>query len=452
MTKILMRAQMQHDMALSPDTVLLENLMGGNSGNWLYQYSLFRTLMVDSTVKIDIFNANKQTVDDSFIKSVNESYDCFVIPLANAFKKSFGKELRILTKMVSKLKIPCIVIGIGIQMKLGKDFCTAYEDKEAAKNFVKTVLDKSSIIGVRGEATADFLKHLGFKEEQDFTVIGCPSMYLYGSALPKVKPFSYSDDSLYLYHSKVEHENEKVISLMSNAVKEHPNYLYAPQRLTDMIKSYFGTDYRFLENITSDRFFDNSKTVCFTNPYQWIDYLSKNVAFAFGTRFHGSVAAILSGVPAFIVATDQRVAELASFHNIAYTTIKETDSLSTIRSLTENVDFNLIHQGHNNRFNHFVDFLEKNGLKNIYSDNRNQKDAYFDTVIRNLSFSDDVLSFEAVDSNTRTMRTKRAAEFYADKYSEAQKKLKEQKEKTKELQKALVESNSHSCFLKRLFK
>ena len=106
MKKILMRAQMQHDAAFSPDTVLLENLMGGNSGNWLYQYSLFRTLMVDSSVKIDIFNANKQTVDDSFIKSVNESYDCFVIPLANAFKKSFGKELRTLTRMVKKLKIP----------------------------------------------------------------------------------------------------------------------------------------------------------------------------------------------------------------------------------------------------------------------------------------------------------------------------------------------------------
>ena len=158
MKKILMRAQMQHDAAFSPDTVLLENLMGGNSGNWLYQYSLFRTLMVDSSVKIDIFNANKQTVDDSFIKSVNESYDCFVIPLANAFKKSFGKELRTLTRMVKKLNIPCIVIGIGIQMKLGKDFCAAYEDKEAAKNFVKAVLDKSSVIGVRGEATADFLK------------------------------------------------------------------------------------------------------------------------------------------------------------------------------------------------------------------------------------------------------------------------------------------------------
>lgn len=452
MKRILMRAQMQHDTAFSPDTVLLENLMGGNSGNWLYQYSLFRTLMVDSSVKIDIFNANKQTVDDSFIKSVNESYDCFVIPLANAFKKSFGKELRTLTRMVKKLKIPCIVIGIGIQMKLGKDFCAAYEDKEAAKNFVKAVLDKSSVIGVRGEATAVFLKYLGFKEEQDFTVIGCPSMYLYGSTLPEVKSFSYSDDSLYLYHSKVEHENEKVIALMSNAVKEHPNYLYAPQRLGDMIKSYFGTDYRFAESNTSNRFFENSRTVCFTSPYQWTDYLSKNVAFSFGTRFHGSVAAILSGVPAFIVATDQRVAELASYHNIAYTTIKETDRLSTIRSLTEDVDFNLIHQGHDIRFNHFVDFLEKNGLDNIYSDDRNRKDAYFDTIIKSLSFSDDIFSFEAVDGNTKAMRTKKAAEFYSDRFSEAQKKLKEQKEKTKELQKQLTENDSHSCFLKRLFK
>lgn len=441
MTKILMRAQMQHDMAFSPDTVLLENLMGGNNGNWLYQYSLFRTLMVDSSVKIDIFNANKQKADEAFIQSVNENYDYFIIPLANAFKKSFSKELRILTKMVKKLKIPCIVIGIGIQMKLGKDFCNAYEDKEAAKEFVKAVLEKSSMIGVRGEATGDFLKYLGFREEQDYTVIGCPSMYLYGSELPQVKPFVYSDEATFLFHSKVEHENEKVLTLMNNIVKEHPNYLYAPQRLGDMIKSYFGTDYRSTETNISNRFFDPSKTVCFTSPYRWTDYLSKNVELSFGTRFHGSVAAILSGVPAFIVATDQRVSELATYHNIAHITLNETNSFSTIKTLTENIDFNCIHKGHEYRFNHFVDFLQKNELNNIYSQDRNRKDAYFDSIIKSLHFSDDVLAFEAVSDGIRLLRTQKAAEFYSLKLSKSQKTLKEQKRKVKELQCLLDEAN-----------
>lgn len=465
MTRILMRAQMQHDMPFSPDNVLLENLMGGNNGNWLYQYSLFRTLMVDSSVKIDTFNANKQNINKEFIRHVNENYDYFVIPLANAFKTSFARELRSLTKMIKDLNIPCIVIGIGIQAKLGKDFCTAYEDKDAAKDFVKAVLDKSSMIGVRGEATGNFLKYLGFKEEVDFTVIGCPSMYLYGSKLPEVKPFIYSDEATFLYHSKVEHETAKVLKLMNNIITEHPNYLYSPQRLGDMIKSYFGTDYRVSNKNSKERFFDNAKTVCFTSPYRWTDYLSKNVDLAFGTRFHGSVAAILSGVPAFIVATDQRVSELADYHNIAHITINETDENTTIKELTQNIDFNRIHICHEERFNHFVDFLEKNELKSIYSENRNSSEAYFDTVIRNTTFSDDVLSFEAVDDKTKIYRTQKAAEFYSVKYDEAQNRLKEQKAKIKELEKTLqsmegrkeksernLDSTTSVSLFKRIFK
>ena len=437
MKRILMRAQIQHDKAFSPDTVLLENLMGGNNGNWLYQYSMFRTLMTDESVQIDTLNFQKQNITKKFISKVNEKYDCLVLPLANAFKSSFAKEMREITKLVKGLTIPCVVAGIGIQAKLGKDFLESYDDKEAAKEFVKAVLEKSSIIGVRGESTGDFLKALGFKEERDYTVIGCPSLYLYGSKLPEVKPLDFSDSNLFLYHSKVEHETAPVVSLMTRATEEHPNYIYAPQRLGDMIRSYFGTDYRAVEGTDKKRFYDNAKSVCFTSPYAWFDYLSKNAGFAFGTRFHGSVAAILSGVPAFVVATDLRVTELANYHNIAHIPLSATTNESTMRSLVENVDFNLIHKGHEERFNHFVDFLEKNGLDNIYSKDRTITRAYFDDVIENIQFSDDVLSFEVVDDAQKFLRTQKAARFYSARFADSQKQLKDQKAKAKEAEKAL---------------
>lgn len=442
MTRILMRAQIQHDKSFSPDVVLLDNLMGGNNGNWLYQYSLYRTLMVDESVKIDTLNLQKQNITNKFIAKVNENYDYFVLPLANAFKSSFARELRELTKLVKGLKIPCIVIGVGIQAKLGKDFNESYEDKEAAKEFIKAVLEKSAMIGVRGESTGDFLKSLGFIEETDYTVIGCPSLYLYGSKLPDVKPVDYSDSTTFLYHSKVEHENQQVLEIMNSIVKEHPNYIYAPQRLGDMIRSYFGTDYRSLEAVSNDRFYDNAKSVCFTSPYRWFDYLSKNAGLAFGTRFHGSVAAILSGVPAFVVATDQRVTELASYHNIAHIPLSQVESGSTIRSLTQSIDFNRIHLGHEQRFNHFVDFLQKNGLDNIYAQDRNTTHAYFDDMLSSISFSDDVLSFDAVDDATKYLRTQKAAAFYAAKQNETQKKLKDQKAKVKDTEKSLKEAQA----------
>lgn len=45
---------------------------------------------------------------------------------------------------------------------------------EDVKEFIKAVLDRSAKVGIRGEITASYLKRLGFREEIDFTVMGCP--------------------------------------------------------------------------------------------------------------------------------------------------------------------------------------------------------------------------------------------------------------------------------------
>ncbi len=439
MKKILMRAQIEHDKAFSPHDVLISNLMGGNIGNWLYQYSLYRALMIDENVQIDIIDTKKYKPDKKYISMVNETYDVFILPLANAFKASFTSEFKDLIKFISGLKIPCILIGVGIQCKLGKDFNSSYADRELAYEFIKTVLDRSSMIGVRGEATGDFLKSLGFREEVDYTVIGCPSMYMCGMHLPKPKPFSLDRDKLFSYNSKVEHENDKIIRFLSSMTKEHENYIYVPQRLGDMLRCYYGIDFRreYLDPLSDDRFFAMDKTVCFTSAKRWISYLSENVDFSIGTRLHGNVAAVLGGVPAFIVATDQRVEELANYHNIAHTTTAKLNAKTTISGLTKNVDFNRVLEGHDVRFNHFVDFLEKNNLETAYSKDRNVSEVYFDKVQSKLQYSSDVLGFEALSDAQKIIRTQDAAVYYATALKNLQEASKEKDKKIGKMRKML---------------
>ena len=445
--KILMRAQMDHTKLFTPEEVYLGNLMGGNSGNWLYQFSLFRALLKDESVTIDTIDTKKVGrgaggLNAEYARFVNESYDCFVLPLANAFRNTFVDELRELTDFIKELKIPCIVPSIGIQALNGKDFTQTFQYRDEAYDFVSAVLEKSSMIGLRGEETARFLTSLGFEREKHFTVLGCPSMYSNGRRLPEVKPLDFGKDSLLLLNSKVEHEKKKVAEMFSGFVKEHGNYVYAPQKIEHMITSYYGTYFKPGDDdfVFKKRFYDPAKTVTFTSVPEWYGYMKKYVDLSVGTRIHGSVAAIMGGVPTFIVNLDQRVGELASFHNIAHIPFNEIEKGATIESLIKNVDFNCIHEGHAERFDRFVDFLEKNGLETAYSENRDAEKVYFDSVIENNNYDFDPKCFGECDSDEQLERTRKAATYFVNRVIDLKKEVETVQRKSETLEERLRRS------------
>lgn len=75
----------------------MKGAQGGNSGNMLFVYSMFRALLTEDT-KIDV---NYYNLDESTIDKVNEEYDAFVIPLANAFRSDFAE----MPKLISFVKV-----------------------------------------------------------------------------------------------------------------------------------------------------------------------------------------------------------------------------------------------------------------------------------------------------------------------------------------------------------
>ena len=177
---------------------LMKDPIGGNSGNMLFVHSMFRTLMLDDNTTIDV-NYNQWDLKEC--EKINETYDAFVIPLANAFRSDFlGWDKMI--PFIEKLKIPCIVTGVGVQMDYEPDFNRSYSFDEDAKLFCKKVLEKSASIGVRGEITAKYLENLGFKNH--IRIIGCPSMYMNGNNY-KITKFV---DTL-TYESKISFNGQK---------------------------------------------------------------------------------------------------------------------------------------------------------------------------------------------------------------------------------------------------
>src|SRR5699024_5258954 len=135
--------------------------------------SVFRTLMTKDTV----ITPDYYKIDHTKADEINEKYDCYVIPLADAFRKDFVPSLRKYTKLIKKLKIPVVVIGVGLRAPFEPNLKEGFPFDEDVKAFVKAVLEKSNIIGLRGQITSDYLISLGFKEGKNNKFIFFPYMF-----------------------------------------------------------------------------------------------------------------------------------------------------------------------------------------------------------------------------------------------------------------------------------
>ena len=159
MSRIYYRGGMSPFETFSPGYILTHNVIGTNVGNFLYLNGVLRSLMIDDNT---VIQANYYNTNYYKPEYVNENFDCFVIPLADAFRENFVNELNELTSFVKKLKIPCYVIGVGLKESYEPDFSQPKPQDEAVKKFVTAVLEKSNCIGVRGELTGKYLDFKAF--------------------------------------------------------------------------------------------------------------------------------------------------------------------------------------------------------------------------------------------------------------------------------------------------
>lgn len=121
---------------------------------------------------------------------MNRAADMLVLPLANQFRLEFGDRLNLWADTIRKLKIPVVVVGVGCQTDLNFRFDHLKPINKPVQRFVSAVLDHSATIGVRGECTAEYLRHLGFSAVD---IIGCPSMYVNGADLESPKDIKEFD-------------------------------------------------------------------------------------------------------------------------------------------------------------------------------------------------------------------------------------------------------------------
>lgn len=361
MKKILIRGGMSPYDNEDVFDIMVKNKIGSNNGNLLYLNGVFKSLQTSETeLFVDNYTTERTKKDyDKIADYINNNYDKFIIPLANAFRKSFIGHIVNMTEVIKRLKIPCIVIGVGVQ----GDVDTAYNfsfDNEV-KEFVKQVLNKSYAIGVRGEITANYLNNLGFKN--NIIKIGCPSMFFYGNSLKKNKKNDLKFDSKIAFNFKNSND-ARILNFFDDYLCLYQNSYVIPQHIIDLKMIYLGLIEDKYKNIypiqSSNRIFLQNRTRFFVNIHSWFEFLS-DFDFSLGTCIHGTIAAIQAGIPAVLIVIDSRTRELAEFHNIPHIYPNELENKSLV-DIYKKTNFDSIYIGHGERLENYINFLKLNEL------------------------------------------------------------------------------------------
>ncbi|MBC1936237.1 polysaccharide pyruvyl transferase family protein [Listeria grandensis] len=395
--------------AFSAEEILTKDRTGYNNGNLAYQYSIFRTLWQDDVELFsDGYFANPNLAD-----GINDTYDAYIIPLADAFREDFRWMLRAYTQLIKRLKIPVYVIGVGLrapyEAQLGKGFIF----DEDVKAFVSAVLEKSGQIGLRGSITADYLTKLGFKEGVDHRVIGCPSLYTFGREL-KIRPLNLHKNSpIAINASPVALESS--IDFLNKVTAQYNNYNFIPQLYDELFLTYAGGPKVVSEipNYPTDiksNYYKEGKVKYFTSMQAWLDEM-RQTSFTIGSRLHGNVIATITGTPNISFVQDARMRELAAYHKLPHIVAEELAGYNNLEELLEKIDLYSAETVQTRNFDTYLDFLNYNEIPHIYTTDKNRKDAPLDQLLANVDFPTGVLPITACRSDVIIDRLNKATEI-----------------------------------------
>lgn len=371
MSRILIRAKVSPFDDNDTPTTLKKSLLGGNSGNLLFAYSTTRLLDTgDNELSfIADYRVSSGKVNADW---VNEHCDHLVLPMANSFRATYMKHLEAWAKLIAGLKVPCTVVGIGVQMGNKEKYDDPHEYDGAVKAFVSAVLDHSPKIAVRGEVTAAYLNHLGFK---DVEVTGCPSMAIAGPDFPiKGLPGIDRNSSGTVtgsVNSPVAFQN-----FMRKTMKKMTNCYFVPQYNDDLALIYYGVPITRVKaekhgypRTIDDPVFTEDRARFFINIKSMLEF-NRTMDFNFGSRIHGCISNIVCGVPSVLFSQDKRVGELASYHHLPLFKFKEIGAFSSIESFYDKIDLNYMRQGHQERFERLIAYLDANDLPHIWKNGK----------------------------------------------------------------------------------
>ena len=319
-----------------------------NVGNKVWIQGLISAL---STPENELFFLDaKESWDE-----INSKYDKIVYSAANMLCKNYLGLIENVASIFRNAKIPVYVIAIGAQARSYDDIGQLVkETAKATSLFMDSIYSTGGEIACRGFFTKEYLDKVA---SNSAVVTGCPSLFQNGREL-KIRKQEAEVSPIF--------NGNAPFSALSRSYEES---IYIDQgdylNITYDLNSY--SPRRYLANSIA-KFGRNNVALylagrikIFYDLSEWRNYIrGRGYNISIGSRIHGNIMSLLSGIPAVVFPIDSRTREMAEFYHIP--TMNSKAEYSDIRRLFGRTDYTEFNAHFPRLFDSFNAFLKRCGL------------------------------------------------------------------------------------------
>ncbi|CAN7616720.1 polysaccharide pyruvyl transferase family protein [Pararhizobium sp. LjRoot238] len=319
-----------------------------NTGNYLIGEGAAESLRGHDVTYLPFWHLANNRGSEDLYERVNREFDICVFASANLLRPGYSADLE--AEVFAKLKMPVVVMGIGIQRKEGlKELLPA-----GTLLFLEVLKKKESFFLTRGYFTAEFLREQGMKFVKP---TGCPSLYfapnemkrslsaLANPGLAEAQKIAFGGylgsvaDTIVDAHALLKPDSvasyvvqDEVVAYNLSLTGDDNDIVY--DRASGCITG--ATEYKH-----SEKWQRKSELLVYFDTNQWRGAMSSR-DLCFGRRFHGCIIGMQAGTPALMIAVDDRMREMLEFIGFPYieaaTWNREADKRAYLSNFLAKID------------------------------------------------------------------------------------------------------------------
>lgn len=341
--------------------------INGNTGNTYITYALGKFLDLRHELEGIANIWSEKGTGYTNPLAVNENFSHVLLVMQDQIQPGLAHlPWQKLTQWIEKIRIPIIPFSMGANGIDGDGKTLAAQLPEDMVRFLKTLADKAPSMGIRGAYTAEVLEALGITHA---VAVGCPTYFEAGpKRLIEKRPFTadpaaggnIAGTGLFVCANKdnIHYFLQDELVFLRALYGGHPEDAQKG-------KALLAGSYPLFSSYASHAF-AHGRCHFFTSMEKWKRTLSKDFLFACGTRVHGGIIAINSGLPALCTNADKRSEEMCALFHIprqpghAFTGMEMQD-------IYESIDVGPMNAHYPALYSNFITWMQGLGLNAAYS-------------------------------------------------------------------------------------